>query len=175
MVLFGAAQADPPLFAGRVDRFRSLGLQKLSNRRGRLVVFCKRDDDAPAFAQGVFIDENLVFWKALGDGFSALSPMVPPTAAPAAPRMAAPSKPSAVIGPSPGTRAIRSEPPVIPTPPPNSAPIALPMPGCSVASVGMDCIFSICVSAAGSQKRDFVGRNPASDASSTTRSAASRF
>ncbi|PYX70475.1 MAG: hypothetical protein DMG78_18800 [Acidobacteria bacterium] len=65
-----------------------------------------------------------------------MPPATAPTVAPAAPKMAAPSNPRAVMGPTPGTSAIRTEPPVIPTPPPSNAPTAVPMPGCSVASVG---------------------------------------
>jgi hypothetical protein len=46
------------------------------------------------------------------------------------------------MGPSPGTKAIRTEPPAKPMPPPSNAPIAPPIPGCSDASCGAACISS---------------------------------
>src|SRR5579863_5941373 len=72
--------------------------------------------------------------------------------APAAPRINSPNKPIAVITPTPGTTAaISREAPDIPAVAPTTAPIALPMPGCSVASVGIDC----------SSASDFSGVNSA--------------
>src|SRR5580692_1353017 len=62
--------------------------------------------------------------------------------APAAPANAPANSPIAVIGPTPGINAaITSGPADSPAAPPSNAPIALPIPGCSVVTLGTDCNF----------------------------------
>src|SRR5215472_11770972 len=66
------------------------------------------------------------------------SPATPPSVAPAAPRIAAPKRPTAVTSPAPGTKVDTSNPPERPPAVPIIAPIAFPIPGCSPASTGID-------------------------------------
>src|SRR6185503_20247592 len=76
------------------------------------------------------------------------SPTSAPAMAPPAPNSAAPIKPKASTGPTPGTNAVATimpacKPPATPSAPPTVPPRADPMPGCSVSDVGMFASISV--------------------------------
>lgn len=66
MALFRAAQAGPPLVTGGIDGFGAALLQGITNDRGRRHLVGESDDDAAAFAEGVFIEEDFVLGNAFG-------------------------------------------------------------------------------------------------------------
>jgi hypothetical protein len=61
-------KADPPLLTGGVDRLGPLHLQQVPQKGRGIFIASDNDHHAPPLAEGILIDENLVFGKAFGGG-----------------------------------------------------------------------------------------------------------
>src|SRR5204862_1260236 len=65
----GAAQADPPLFAGGIDALRAGALQRFAGQRRLVTVAGLHEEDGPALPQRILVDVKLVFRQSDGGSF----------------------------------------------------------------------------------------------------------
>src|SRR5579862_1035798 len=68
VLVLGISQSDPPLITRGIDAFSTFGLEQLAYGLRRIFVVGQSDHHAAAFAQSVFVHEQLVFWQSLGHG-----------------------------------------------------------------------------------------------------------
>lgn len=65
MLLFRAAQTNPPLFARRINRFYAFPFHQATNGRSVSFVVGKDNQDAPSAPEGILINEYFVRWQSL--------------------------------------------------------------------------------------------------------------